>query len=383
MLEILPLTPATDAFFVLEEGSRRKIIALAAGAAERLRIDAVEALRSLPRRGLEIGGILLGEASNSFLVNGVAPVESEHLYGPGYEQSARDRAVFHAQMDELRRIPAGGNVPIGLYRTYTRESGGVNARDAEALRLYFPESDGVLLLVSPKATGRVSISCFYWDRRSLIPCASAAAPHVSSSLLPADSPAMSVDPVVEFPRAAQQRRNPAWDAARWLNEAALAGIAALIVFGAVSLLHHEPASALVKPTARAASRLGARVVSWPDGAQVVWNGKSDPIRGAVGALLSVEDGGSKTDLPISLSELHTGNVFYGVASPRATFVLTVYAADGSEIRESMVARGTTPAPPRRQAKIVRDRGKPTEEQPRTLTLPPPVTAASGSISPKP
>lgn len=399
MLEILPLTPATDAFFVLEEGSYRKTIGLAGGAAERLRIDAVEALRSLPRRGLEIGGILLGEAGNSFLVKGVAPVESEHLYGPRYEQSERDRAIFQAQMDELRRA-GDGNVPIGLYRTYTSEGGGVDARDIEALRLYFSGSDAVLLLALPKATGRVAISCFHWDQRRLISCAPAAAPAPDvTSLLPADSPEMPADSLartpiqpesvrpaaklVEFPQVAQKRRNPAAKAARWFNEAALAGIAALIVFGAVSLMHYEPASALVKPAARAANRLGARVVSTADGAQVLWNGKSDPIRRAVGALLSVEDNGNKTDLPISLSELHTGNVFYGAASPRATFVLTVYTADGSEIRESMVARGATPAAPRRQAKVGRDRGEPPEEQPRTLTLPPPVTAASGSIFPKP
>jgi hypothetical protein len=374
MFEILPFTSPRDATFAPQEGFAANTIVLAGGAGETLRSDAVEALRSLPRRGLEIGGILLGRAGNSFLISGLRSIESEHLYGPGYKQSERDRTVFEATMEELRRAPAeqpgSEHAPIGLFRTYTREGGTADARDAEAFQRYFARSDAVFLLVAPKLNGRAAVSCCYWDKRSLIPFNFVGVPDVAPA---------GVQPV------AMTRRKAA-KAGRWASEVAAAGIAALIVFGAVSLMSHEPSSGGVKAAASLKkSALGVRVEASPEGAEVLWNEKSDAIRQAVGALLSVEDGGNRTDLPLSLSELYTGKVLYGAAGKEARFVLTIYAADGAETKESVVASAPKSARGRYQAKGAGNRGpeKAAREPGEALTLPRPVTGESGSIFPKP
>ncbi len=177
MLEIVPFMPVKDTLFVAEAAGSKSIL-FPAGLSEKLRVEAVEALRSLPKRGLEIGGLLLGSTDGSLVIRDLVAVESEHLYGPRYELSEKDRTAFQAKLEELWHSPTGESIPVGLFRTYTLGEATADLRDQEALQLHFPQSDGVLLLAGPKLTGRTTVSCFYWDQQNLIPCTAKIQPSV-------------------------------------------------------------------------------------------------------------------------------------------------------------------------------------------------------------
>ena len=110
----------------------------------RLQIDALEAFKALPRRGLEIGGLLLGRAGSSQIyIEGYVPVESGHHSGPSYRLSESDRAAFAAAFEEHPGT-------VGIYRTQTRsEVLELEKDDLELFHFFFNGPGGVFLLIHP------------------------------------------------------------------------------------------------------------------------------------------------------------------------------------------------------------------------------------------
>jgi hypothetical protein len=100
------------------EASRKFAIHLSPEVIARLGTESWIAFKRVPRRGLEIGGILLGRTDSrddttTFWIEGSVPVESEHKSGPSYVLSESD---FGRLQEALTRNKAA----IGLYRSQTR-----------------------------------------------------------------------------------------------------------------------------------------------------------------------------------------------------------------------------------------------------------------------
>jgi hypothetical protein len=57
-----------------------------------IRMAVLDAFRSLPGGGVEIGGLLLGKFENQRLtITQHLPLESEHAYGPSFKLSPKDQ----------------------------------------------------------------------------------------------------------------------------------------------------------------------------------------------------------------------------------------------------------------------------------------------------
>src|SRR5437868_9060594 len=88
---------------------------------QELRSRVIEAFLSLPKRGVEVGGFLLGRIETAepltIRIDGFEPVLCEHRHGPSYVLSDTDRAQLE---DALARRKSGSNPRvIGFYRSYT------------------------------------------------------------------------------------------------------------------------------------------------------------------------------------------------------------------------------------------------------------------------
>jgi hypothetical protein len=119
-------------------------------------MNALEAFKSVPRRGLEIGGILLGRTEKvhdgftTVYIQGFETVESEHRSGPSYVLSESD--LEHLDRT-LRKHPDA----VGVYRTHTRsETMQLEEDDTRLLHRCFKGPDRVFLLVQPM-TGNASV----------------------------------------------------------------------------------------------------------------------------------------------------------------------------------------------------------------------------------
>src|SRR5262245_36068565 len=84
-----------------------------------IRLAVVDAFFSLPRGGIEIGGILLGSVTaDRLMIADSAPLECEHAFGPSFMLSPNDLARLEKQ---LAGLPRSGNArPVGWYHSHTR-----------------------------------------------------------------------------------------------------------------------------------------------------------------------------------------------------------------------------------------------------------------------
>jgi hypothetical protein len=115
----------------------------------RLTAEAWMAFKSVPRRGLEIGGILLGtvdrnEETTTFHVEGYITVDSEHRSGPSYLMSEADLARLQGALCEH------ADDCIGAYRSHTRSHElAPQDQDSNLLRQCCADADTVFLMLCP------------------------------------------------------------------------------------------------------------------------------------------------------------------------------------------------------------------------------------------
>src|SRR5438270_11484288 len=105
--------PRTE--YVWNEPKSAVSIHLSLDVVSRLGLEAMEAFKAVPRRGLEVGGLLVGrreipDGRGSIYIHGFEPVESEQSTGPSYRLSESALRQFD---EALARDPDAG----GRYRT--------------------------------------------------------------------------------------------------------------------------------------------------------------------------------------------------------------------------------------------------------------------------
>ncbi|MEZ5401258.1 MAG: hypothetical protein R2729_16425 [Bryobacteraceae bacterium] len=133
---------------------------------DRLLMEIMRGFGVVPRRGVEMGGILLGSvqsgpAGKVVLVEDFEPVACQHAKGPAWLLSEDEQIQFE---DTLARwAPAEGKrtYAVGFYRSHTREGLGMTPEDEEMYRQYFRDPSAITLLVKPFAT-RTSVGAIFF-----------------------------------------------------------------------------------------------------------------------------------------------------------------------------------------------------------------------------
>lgn len=113
-----------------------------------IRLAVVDAFYSLPRGGVEIGGILLGRAEpGRVIITGSMALECEHALGPSFTLSETDKV----RLGEMIASAAGDTQwrPVGWYLSHTRTQIFLSESDLEIHKRFFPEAWQVALVLKP------------------------------------------------------------------------------------------------------------------------------------------------------------------------------------------------------------------------------------------
>lgn len=136
---------------------------------DRLRGLTIDAFLSLPKRGVEIGGFLLGRIEStdplSISIEGFEPLPCEHKYGPSYVLSEADRGHFTEVLDRLQANP--DRRIVGFYRTYTPREPALDAADQDLIRTYFSGLQNVFLLIRPLSSLECAAAFVLWKNGEL------------------------------------------------------------------------------------------------------------------------------------------------------------------------------------------------------------------------
>ncbi len=388
------LTPAgtTDAtripgVYVWEPAGKTISIRLSLDVVDRLQQDIMRGFGAVPKRGAEVGGILLGRANSGektvVTIDDYEVVAIEYKRSPSYLLSEKDAGAFASAIDAARRGKNPLLRPIGYFRSHTREGTGLDDEDLALFRLHFPQPDAVALIVRPYAS-KVSQAGFYFKengkfqegppllefpfrRRDLDPEAAPSAAgrrertpgapsmrreraaalgldaggagrgaasgaesqggEAHESRAEADSPAAAVPSEA----AAWEPTEAAVSSGRAAGDSRRRGVWMLLPLSFILLLLGVlagfEAALSVRPQLPAGSNdpYSLNVVVSKSGAnlQIKWNRQSLAIRNAQKGLLTIQDGNNTTPVPLNASDLQSGSVVYPPYSEHVTFRMDV------------------------------------------------------------
>ena len=113
-----------------------------------IRRISVEQFLSIPRGGLEAGGLLFGRAGDDGLtIAGHEALPIEHLSGPAFLLSPQDEDMLAAR---LRHLAAeDGPEVVGWWHSHTRSDVAITDEDLRVHRQFFTEDKQVALIVKP------------------------------------------------------------------------------------------------------------------------------------------------------------------------------------------------------------------------------------------
>jgi len=378
---------ATQPFCVWAQASRNFAIHIPPEVIGSLGTESLVALKSVPGRGLETGGILLGRTefhgdTTTFWIEGFAPIESEHRFGPSYLLSESDFA--HLQTELMKN----GTASLGIYRSQTRsEELAIQDADAGLFKKCFGVRDNLFLMLAPLHRK----GAFYFREDGNLKCvhqfalvsslssmgtASRASPphvnlHTPHSNEPggvhanmARHPQDQADPVVstipdppvvnndgveqEAPPIAVSTGtrgttgNPPSEnsgARRWWASSGRGSAVKLWSWGlaaftlavvAVSLLSYYFRHSAA-PNRQAPNYLYLTVERAGPDLRLLWDGNSQTVRSATRAVLHIQDGSQQSDRELKPSELLAGQYTYQPMYSAVTFRLNVYAGEPNAV----------------------------------------------------
>jgi TonB family protein len=134
---------------------------------DELRNQVIEAFLLLPRRGMEVGGLLLGRVEEHGVVHieGFESIPCEHRYGPSFILSDDERAGLRGAL--ALRYNGKSPTVVGLYRSYTGREPVLDAADEELIRTYFQDPHAAFLLIRPQSPTECTATFLFWDRDGL------------------------------------------------------------------------------------------------------------------------------------------------------------------------------------------------------------------------
>jgi hypothetical protein len=388
---------AAQPFCVWAQASRTFAIHIPAEVIGSLGTESLVALKRVPRRGLETGGILLGRTefrddTTIFWIEGFAPIESEHRFGPSYVLSDSDFA--HLQTELTRN----GVASLGIYRSQTRsEQLAIQDADAGLFEKCFGVSDNLFLMLAPVPR----IAAFFFREDGNLKCVHqfplvsslstlathghTSSPHVSphapssermqsvhaniarrsadqagalvvanqssdqeappgalstidrgTGIIPSTNPGTGWSPVTHGLWMTETRR---WATKLWsdcsgrssgsrLRNWVLAAVTLAVLTGSL-LSYSFRRSAAANP--RTPNYLYLTVERAGPALRLLWDGKSSALRGATRAVLHIQDGDQQSDRELTPSEFTAGQFTFQPQHPAVTFRLNVYVGEPNAI----------------------------------------------------
>ncbi|HEY2845342.1 MAG TPA: hypothetical protein VGJ09_16885 [Bryobacteraceae bacterium] len=304
---------------------------------DRLAAEFLRGFEAVPKRGAEVGGVLLGFIEPGQIatvrVEDFEPVPCTYVRGPSYLLTQNEREVFD-QVCQRRS-------PVGYYRSHTREGLALGQEDIDLLEHNFPLTAHVALLVKPVA-GEPGTAGFFVRENGVFPgatrlqfpfrrwemtgqeppAARAAEPAVLKPvLLEPDPPPVLDNPKAEAPRKPKSR------AGIWL-------VAAFFFLLLGVLLGYE-ASQITAPRRGSDFALSLAVARNGDNLMVRWNRDAPAIRSAGSGLLEITDGGDVKHMELDRANLSGGSFIYRNTSDRVSFRLVVYLDEGVSVAEAL------------------------------------------------
>lgn len=164
------MNPETDTspspFYVWKPAGKAISVQLQFDVVDRILLEVMRGFGAVPKRGAEVGGLLLGtveekDGETVVSVEEFEVVPCDHASGPSYILSDEDHAAFAEAVERWKPGSERRIYAVGYYRGHTRDGICLAAEDLAVLEELLPEPSAIALIVKPFAT-KVSVAGIFF-----------------------------------------------------------------------------------------------------------------------------------------------------------------------------------------------------------------------------
>ena len=333
---------------------------------DRLAAEVMRGFGAVPKRGAEMGGVLLGSIQNGFpaivRVEDFEPVPCDYRRGPSYQLTEDDGAGFEDACRRWQPSASPSSYAVGYFRSHIRENFSLDAEDTGLLDRFFANPHHVALLIRPYAT-RVSVAGFFAREHGVFPETSPLEFPLHRRELMGEDPAARRPLMERRPRAGDfmpppeagegnqedprfSAREPAYattaipppTAATLMRNGwvwiPLSFIFLLVGVGLGVQASRNMGAPVIADAAQDFS-LALSVTQNDDNLSLKWDRRSPAIRFARKGLLEIEEGGITKPVDLDAAQLQNGTLIYRNSSNSVRFRLTVYPSARVSVTETL------------------------------------------------
>jgi hypothetical protein len=328
-----PRTQGVPGYYVWAVPGNPVAVHLRLDVVDRLAAEFLRGLGAVPKRGAEVGGVLLGSIEPGQLkdtsivrIEDFEPVPCSYVRGPSYLLTEEDRKLF----DEICQRRS----PVGYYRSHTREGLSLGPEDINL-------ASNVALLVKPLAD-KPGVAGFFVRENGVFP---EKTPQefpfrrweMTGEEPPPSPPAGPVKPAPEIvPLSPQQvTESPQLDVPPRPKSRTGIWMVAAFVFLLLGVLLGYQASRITAPRRVSDFAVSLAVERNGDNLMVRWNRDAPAIRSANSGLLEIDDGGEMKRMELDRANLSGGNFIYRNASEKVRFRLVIFLDPGVSVAEEL------------------------------------------------
>lgn len=359
-----------------------------------------EGVRLLPKRGAEIGGLLVGPKSreNGVVVDTIMPLAIEYKHGPSFRISDADCVKLSEMIEAVQSDP--GKAVVGFYRSQTRGNETFRESDREICaaieKIHTSFGDDFLsyFVLAPvsRAEKLAHVSMWNgsdWDRKQFVlrwsnlPAVPAPPPPAARERYPAEAtPRELVPAVYDYPEPSLV--STPRTTARVYATPGIAG--AVLLLSTVGfwgyhayqgmLRNRATATVTASPATRAnlpPLRMGFSADRQGGLWKLSWDRGTMDVLNPGGALLDIQDGDASKQLHLTPADLNSGTVFYTPSSGDLRFSLQLELPGAAPIEEHVRILEGPPSVPESAASTSAAPNKPAARAPNTTpadTAPP-------------
>ncbi|MEX2262776.1 MAG: hypothetical protein WD696_12540 [Bryobacteraceae bacterium] len=130
---------------------------------EQIRRSVHDGFYSMPRGGLEVGGVLFGTRDGSTVrIEAFRTTPCQHAFGPSFTLSESDRRELAVVLERARADALlAGFESLGWYHSHTRSDIHLSPQDVEIYNRFFPSPWQIALVLRPEHSGATRLGFFF------------------------------------------------------------------------------------------------------------------------------------------------------------------------------------------------------------------------------
>lgn len=362
-------TQGASGYYVWEAEEKAFEVHVNLDVIEGLNVEIMRGFGAVPKRGAEVGGLLLGSieggATTVVRIEDFESTPCGYARGPSYLLSDEEREMFEQAAESWRPDAARASYAVGYFRSHTREGLALESEDIELMDRCFSGPSHVALLVKPFATKAGTAGFFFREdgafqtatllefpfrRRELTGEAPPERRALTDrgnrrnreprALARADPEQTSEDTAVaEAAEPAGQSYSTARPARSRMGGWMWYPLSFVFLLFGVALGALGMSYWVVGPRATLNGAqdysLALAVAKSGENLAVKWNGESQAIRNADRGVLEVHDGGYAKTVDLDGAQLRGGKLAFQNVSDAVSFRLTVYINSRLNISETL------------------------------------------------